>query len=137
MIGLRSTSSRYGAGTQAFHWLTVMLVLGAYVLSKGDPYSLCSAAADGLRRIHETLGMLGFVVGVLQLLWRLIDSTPVKQPMPRWMTQHEKLVQFALYALLIAIPDTAVLGTWLVGIPVRSEERRVGKECVRTCRYRW
>src|SRR3546814_15568581 len=23
------------------------------------------------------------------------------------------------------------------GIPVRSEERRVGKECVSTCRYRW
>src|SRR3546814_18906863 len=22
-------------------------------------------------------------------------------------------------------------------VPVRSEERRVGKECVRTCRYRW
>src|SRR3546814_17138435 len=25
----------------------------------------------------------------------------------------------------------------LEGSPVRSEERRVGKECVRTCRYRW
>src|SRR3546814_6360273 len=62
--------------------------------------------------------MLVFVVGVLQLLWRLIDSTPVKQPMPRWMTQAAKLVQFALYALLIAIPATAVLGTWLVGITV-------------------
>src|SRR3546814_2584350 len=34
------------------------------------------------------------------------------------MTQAAKLVQFALYALLIAIPATAVLGTWLVGIPV-------------------
>src|SRR3546814_13799875 len=38
--------------------------------------------------------------------------------MPRWMTQAAKLVQFALYALLIAIPATAVLDTWLVGIPV-------------------
>lgn len=28
------------------------------------------------------------------------------------------LVQFALYALLIAIPATAVLGTWFEGIPV-------------------
>src|SRR3546814_11807998 len=24
-----------------------------------------------------------------------------------------------------------------VGLPDRSEERRVGKECVSTCRYRW
>src|SRR3546814_2295776 len=83
MIGLRSTSSRYGAGTQAFHWLTVMLVLGAYVLSKGAPYSLCSAAADGLRRIHETLGMLVFVVGVLQLLWRSEEHTSELQSLMR------------------------------------------------------
>jgi cytochrome b561 len=34
------------------------------------------------------------------------------------MAAAAKLVQFALYALLIAIPATGVLGTWLVGIPV-------------------
>jgi cytochrome b561 len=114
---LRSTSSRYGVGAQAFHWLTVMLVLAAYAVSKGD-YSLYSAAADGLRRIHEMLGVLVFIVIVMRLLWRLIDSTPVKQPMPRWIAAAAKLVQFALYALLIAIPATAALGTWLEGIPV-------------------
>src|SRR3546814_14068585 len=64
IIGLRSTSSRYGAGARAFHWLTVMLVLAAYALSKGDRYSLYSAAADGLRRIHEALGMLVFIVEI-------------------------------------------------------------------------
>ncbi|WP_225704817.1 cytochrome b [Bradyrhizobium cenepequi] len=115
---MRSTSSRYGAGAQAFHWLTVVLVLAAYVLSKGDRDSLYSAAADGLRRIHEALGVLVFIVVVLRLLWGLIDSTPAKQPMPRWMSAAAKLVHFALYALLIAVPATAVLGTWLEGIPV-------------------
>jgi cytochrome b561 len=34
------------------------------------------------------------------------------------MAAAAKLVHFALYALLIAIPATAVLGTWLEGIPV-------------------
>jgi cytochrome b561 len=117
-MGLRSTSSRYGAVAQAFHWLTVMLVLAAYVLSKGDDYSLYSAAADGLRRIHETLGVLVFIVVVLRLLWGLIDDAPAKRPMPRWMAAAATFVQFALYALLISIPATAVLGTWLEGIPV-------------------
>src|SRR5258708_24091879 len=88
-----------------------MLVLAAYVLSKGDGYSLYSAAADGLRRIHETLGVLVFIVVVLRLLWRLIYSTPAKQPMPRWMAAAAKLVQFPLYALLIAIPATAEVRT--------------------------
>ncbi|RXH24247.1 cytochrome B561 [Bradyrhizobium nanningense] len=118
MIGLRSTSSRYGAGAQTLHWLTVVLVIAAYVMSRGDGYSLYSAAADGPRRIHETFGVLVFVVVVLRLLWRLIDSVPAKQRIPRWMAAAAKLVQFALYALLIAIPATAILGTWLEGIPV-------------------
>ncbi len=95
-----------------------MLVLDAYLLSKGDRYSLYSAAADGIRRIHETLGALVFIVVVLRLLWRLIDGTPETQLMPRWMATAAKLVQLALYSLLIAIPATALLGTWLEGLPV-------------------
>ncbi|MDY0885912.1 cytochrome b [Dongia soli] len=115
---MRSTSSRYGAVTQAFHWLTVMLVLAAYVLSKSDRYSLYSADAEGLRRFHETFGVLVCIVVVLRLVWRLIDSAPKKQPMSRWMAAASKLVHFSLYALLIAIPATAMLGTWLEGIPL-------------------
>ncbi len=88
------------------------------MLSKGDHYSLYSAAADGLRRIHETLGVLVFIVVALRLLWGLLDDTPAKRPMPRWMAAAAKFVQFALYALLLSIPATAVLGTWLEGIPV-------------------
>jgi cytochrome b561 len=118
-MGLCSTCSRYGTVTRAFHWLTVVLVLAAYVLSKGDPYSLYSAAADGTRRAHETLGMLVFIVVLLRLLWRLIDSVPTTDPMPGWMAaMAAKLMQFMLYGLLIAIPPTAVLGTWLEGLPL-------------------
>jgi len=38
--------------------------------------------------------------------------------MPRWIAAAAKFVQFVLYALLILIPATAVLGTWLEGIPL-------------------
>lgn len=55
-MGLHSTSSRYGVGAQVFHWLTVVLVLAAYVLSKGDGYSLYSAAADGISGFMRRLG---------------------------------------------------------------------------------
>jgi cytochrome b561 len=118
-MGLCSSSSRYGSVARAFHWLTVVLVLAAYGLSKGDPYSLYSAAADGTRRVHETLGMLVFILVLLRLLWRLIDSAPATDPMPGWVAaMASKLMHFVLYALLIAIPPTAVLGTWLEGLPL-------------------
>lgn len=118
IIDLRSTSYRYGAGVQAFHWLTVILVLTAYVASEGDGYSLYSPAADELRRIHETIGVLVFIVVMLRLLWGLIDQTPKKRPTQRWMAVAASFVKLTLYALLLSIPAMAVLGTWLEGIPV-------------------
>jgi cytochrome b561 len=115
---LRSTPSRYGAITQAFHWLTAVLVVAAYLLSKGDRYSLYSAEADAVRRMHETLGVLVVLVVALRLLWAWFDDAPARRPMPRWTAAAAGLVRFALYALVISIPATAVLGTWLEGIPI-------------------
>src|SRR3546814_4702019 len=39
----------------------------------------------------------------------------------------------------IAPGDMEMSSAWgfLAGLPLRSEERRVGKECVSTCRSRW
>lgn len=95
-----------------------MLVLAAYVLSKSDSYSLYTAEADGLRRAHETLGALVFLAVMLRLLWGLIDKPLEKRPTPWLMAAASKLVQLTIYVLLISIPSTAVLGTWLEGIPL-------------------
>lgn len=104
--------------TQVFHWLTVTLVLAAYVMSKSDSYSLYAAEADTVRRVHETLGILVFVVVVLRILWGLFDETPPKPSLPPWMIMGSRFVRLALYALLILIPTTAAIGTWLLGIPI-------------------
>jgi len=116
-MDLRSSSSRYGAGIRTLHWLTVVLVITVFALSKGDRYSLYSSEADGIRRIHETLGMLLFVIVAVQLLWRLIEGTPADHPQ-RWMAVCARIVRFALFSLLILIPMTAILGTWLEGLPL-------------------
>lgn len=117
-IRFRSTSSRYGAVTQALHWLTATLVLAAFVISKGDSHSLYAAEADGVRRIHETLGIMVFVAVVSRALWGLFDETPALPSMAPWVRVASKFVHFSLYALLILIPATAAIGTWLVGIPI-------------------
>lgn len=107
---------RYGPIAQAFHWLTAALVLAAYLLSEGGPESrVYSQAVDVGRRLHETLGIAVFVVVLLRLLWRSIDWRPEPQPVAAWMLLAAKIVQFLLYALLIAIPVTAILGTWFEG----------------------
>jgi cytochrome b561 len=119
MLTLRSTSARYGGVAQGFHWLTVVLVLAAYLMSEGGPESrVYSAAFDSARRIHETLGIAVFAVVLLRLIWRMVDAAPPLHDGPPWMTLSARLVHFLLYCLLVAIPLTAILGTWFEGHPL-------------------
>lgn len=95
-----------------------MLVLAAYVMSQSDAHSLYATEADTVRRIHETLGILVFTLVVMRFVWGLFDEAPVKPHIARWMRAGFTLAHVALYALLILIPLTAALGTWLIGIPI-------------------
>src|SRR3546814_11932468 len=47
---------------------------------------------------------------------------------------HRELIEDGATGTLFAPDDPAAIAAALAG---RSEERRVGKECVRTCRFRW
>src|SRR3546814_13701790 len=61
--------------------------------------------------------------------WELVAPNAV---LYRWIMTAGLLVvtTFVWYLAKNNVRSTAVYKT-------RSEERRVGKECVRTCRYRW
>lgn len=116
---LTNTATRYGAVSQAFHWLTVLLVSAAYLLSTGGPESrVYSAARASDLAWHETLGMLVFAVVLARFLWRLVDRRPENPPMAAWMDWSARAVHWLLYGLLVAIPATAIIGAYLEGHPV-------------------
>ena len=104
-ISLRSSPSRYGAVTQLFHWLTVILVGAAYVVSPGGREERISILGGRfrLRQTHETLGMLVFALVLLRVLWRLLEPTPELPPMAPWMRYSASAAHLGLYALLLAI----------------------------------
>ena len=113
---LFNTGTRYGAVSQAFHWVTVGLVTAAYLLGAGGPEArvYSAARASGLAW-HETLGILVFAVVLARLLWRLVDPPPQDPPMAAWMEWSAKAVHWLLYAMLVAIPATAILGAYFEG----------------------
>jgi cytochrome b561 len=116
---LSSNRNRYGAAAQAFHWVTVILVIAAYMLSPGgSEEQVYSAARDFSRRIHETLGITVGVLTLLRLGWRTLDPTPDDPPMPGLMRYAAKIVHVGLYVLLLAVPLSAILGAWLEGHPL-------------------
>jgi cytochrome b561 len=116
---LLNTATRYGAVSQAFHWVTVAIVGAAWLLGEGGPESrVYSADRAGDLAWHETLGILVFAVVLGRILWRLIDRAPASPPSAAWMEWSARAVHWLLYGLLVAIPATAILGAYLEGHPV-------------------
>jgi cytochrome b561 len=81
-MSARSLRLRYGPVAQVFHWLTVVLVGTAYLVSPGGREEpVYSAAADFARQTHETIGILVFARVLVRILWRLVEPAPEA---PRW-----------------------------------------------------
>jgi cytochrome b561 len=104
---LFGTEIRYGTVAQAFHWVTAILVLSAWLVAGGDRSPTIT--------LHETLGVAVITMVAIRLIWRLFDRQPDIASGPRAMTLASQLVHWALYALLIAIPLSAIVGTQLEG----------------------
>lgn len=111
------TTSRYSSIEQLFHWSTAVLVLTAFLYAPGG-HGVYSAARDAGRRLHETLGLSVLGLTVLRLCWRTITVRPKVPTAARWMGLTSIVVQGLLYALLFAVPLTAIAGAWLQGHPV-------------------
>src|SRR4051794_39300096 len=118
-LGNATSPTRYGSLEQAFHWLTAILVLIAFIYGPGgSEQRVYSPERDADRHLHETLGLLVLTLTLLRLLWRTVDKRPDPPAVPRWMGWLAKAVQALLYVLLIALPITAATGAWLEGHPL-------------------
>jgi len=111
--------SRYGGVSQAFHWIMAIVVLAAFIYGPGGREErVYSVARDFDRQLHETLGMIVFVLAFLRLAWRAVAPRPDPPAIPRWMDAASRAVQGLLYVLFFALPVTAIAGAWLEGHPV-------------------
>jgi len=111
--------SRFSSIAIFLHWLTVLLVILAFILGPGGSEERVYAAArDTQRHLHETLGMLVFFLTMIRLAWRWRDRQPEHQTLPPLMALAAKLVQYTLYILLFVVPITAIVGAWLEGHPI-------------------
>ena len=117
---LRNSVERWGAVSQAFHWLIVVLiVVMAYLgLTMTDlpnsPHKL------QLYTLHKSIGLSILVLVSLRLLWRLYAGRP--EPVagtPAWQERIARLTHGALYALLFAMPISGWIVNSAAGFPLR------------------
>jgi cytochrome b561 len=110
---------RYSTTAQLLHWTTVLLVVAAYIASVGGSETrIYSSANDFSRGLHELLGMSVFALTLVRVCWRAMFSPPKSADMPAWMELGATLGHWTIYALLVLVPLTAILGAWLEGHPL-------------------
>ena len=116
------SASRYDALSRAFHWLTALAVVIAFVLGPEHFGRLMHQGLDPATRSdivwHETLGILMFALTLLRLLWVAFRPAAPRFEAHGWMALLSKLMHLALWALLLVLPVSALLALGSEGHPL-------------------
>jgi cytochrome b561 len=105
-----NSETRYGAGLQIIHWLTVIFIAVGWLLGQ-----FVDDFPKGVRPVvllaHMTLGQFVVALLVIRLAWRFADPPPTPEQ-TRFGRLHEiaaKLSHYALYVLLLAVPFVGIV----------------------------
>ena len=117
---LRNSAEAYGAVARTLHWLTVALVILAWLLGQfGDVFPRGPARAAGLF-VHMSAGLIVLTLLALRLLWRFSDPPPAPEvtALGLWGDRAATLAHWLLYALLLATPVAGISLQFARGNPV-------------------
>ena len=112
-MALSNSSARWGAVSQAFHWVIVWALLAQFVLA-----SVAEELPIGLDKLatlarHKSIGITLLLLAVLRLAWRWSQrshSPALPADLKRYERLLAQLIHPGLYGLLFALP----LSGWLM-----------------------
>lgn len=116
---VRNSASKWGWLAQLLHWLTFLLIVGAwFAVEQRELFPKGSAERGAWMDLHKALGLSVFFLFWLRLGWRL--SGPVPDPVitNRWQHRAATAVHWALYAVLLLMPLSGLLMSQFGGRPV-------------------
>lgn len=115
-------SDQYDKLSKAFHWITAIIVVIAFILGPDHFGKLLHNGIDPGTRSdivwHESLGVTIFTLTFLRLIWVAVRPTAPKFAMAAWMHLLSRLVHLVLWTLLFALPLTALLALGTEGHPL-------------------
>ena len=118
----RPAATRYDALSQLLHWITAIAVVVAFVLGPERFGRLMRDGLDPATRldivVHESLGVLVFVLTLLRLVWVALRPAAPRFEMARWMHALARAGHGVLWLLLLALPVTAILALGGEGHPL-------------------
>ena len=112
-----TVSKQYASSIMAIHWLSAIVVVGAFATGMDGPArQIFSEARLFDRQLHETLGLTVIALTLIRVVWKLFARAQAPNlPMPRWMHLASKALQGTLYLLLLAVPITGLITVGMGG----------------------
>ena len=107
-----STAGRYPALARAFHWLSVVFLVLAWVAVEFED----TLGKSSAMLLHKSLGLSLFFLVAARLIYRATyKAPPLTMPMSELKKKGAHAVHALLYLLLLAQPLTGILMTWYGG----------------------
>ncbi len=105
-------SHRYSASMIVIHWLTALLVLGAWFHGEGG-----RKIAENPPLLHFSLWLAVLVLMLPRLVLRVAGRTP-ETDAQGWLAAAAKAGHAVLYLFMIALPITGWYAASRMGVPV-------------------
>lgn len=122
MAEVLTPSQKYTALTRFLHWVVALMVIstipiGVIMLQDG----LSRSTQDLLFILHKNGGVLILLLVVLRLVWRAATPAPaLPAAVPAWQARAAKLVQGALYGLLLVMAISGYIRVRAGGFPIET-----------------
>ncbi len=118
-MAIKNSALAYGWPAQILHWGVVVLVITQFVLANMAESADSRMETFILFARHKSIGITIFALAIIRLVWRFFNDQPaLPLGMPSWQRNLAKTTHWLLYALIILMPITGVLGSAANNFPV-------------------
>lgn len=115
---IKNSQNNYGIIAILLHWVIAILLIGLLALGiymVRLPISLEKLKFYGW---HKEYGILALMLALVRIAWRFANATPLLNELALWERFAARLVHWAFYVFMFAMPITGWLVTSAAGLPV-------------------
>ncbi|MFZ2315913.1 MAG: cytochrome b [Gammaproteobacteria bacterium] len=113
---ITNTVNSYGLVTKLLHWIMAILLIGLLALGLYMVSIPISYQKLKLYGWHKEYGLLALGLVIVRVIWRLLNAVP-ELSIPWWEKLAARIVHWAFYFLMFAMPLTGWLVTSAAGLP--------------------